>query len=421
MEKEQQTNKFIDSIIEDIERNTGNLFINVKPYLNEKIYEEKIISIKEQLHLLLSLFPKNQDKIHVAANDKSKLLFDLESTKHITDLKIINYKGLQNISIHKLNKINVFAGENNSGKTSLLEAVRLLIAQNDANDFLNLQQLRGKFSEGELNTSWVIDNVKSIEIEGEFGAENNFTQIKINPYREQNENINSANYLGSVNFSGHFAGENYDSILRLFERGGESYEISAKNGLHHLCAFAYYTPFAGYRNGKLYDAHAESTEKKYLPKIIKFLQASIDEDITNILLVEKNGLKRFLVEHKQFDTAMDLVHFGDGLQNIFKTAMLFATAQNGIVLIDEMGTAIHYSLLTQYTKFIQQLAEAFNTQVFITSHSDECIDAFVDNDYKNDDISMYNLEVDGGKVLCKYMSGNRFRELNELVGIDLRK
>ena len=416
MEKEQHN---LDIILKKIKEGLSKA-LYLSSSNGTKPHTEEIKYINKQVQDLIA--SQNLTGILLPRSLKPRLLFDFPDTQHFFNLNIIQYKGLNNIRIDKLNKINIFAGENNSGKTSVLEAIRLLMAQNDANDFLALQQLRGKFPEGKLSPSWLIDNIPhQSSIEGEFGVEKSIAKVDIATYREHDGNLNSANYLESAYFEGSFKGMEYNSNLHLFEKKEDNYTISTTKGLHNLCAFAYYSPFGGYRNTQLYNAHATSIEKRHLTKVINFLKDNIDDKIVNILLVEKNGLKRFLVEHVDFDEAIDLVHFGDGLQNIFRTALLFATAENGVMLIDEMGTAIHYSLLTQYTKFIQQLAETFNTQVFITSHSDECIDAFVDNDYKNDDISMYNLEVDGGKVLCKYMSGNRFRELNELVGIDLRK
>jgi len=351
---------------------------------------------------------------------KPSILFDFPSTKHFQSLNIKSYKGLFDLKINKLNRINLFAGENNVGKTSLLEAIRLLVAQNDANNFLALQELRGKFVERKMPSSWVVENVNdNISIEGIFGLKDQLASLMIRPFKEMNETIDSSNYLGSFEFIGGFIGQESESKLRLLENKDKGYEIATK-GLNHLCSFTYYSPFGNFRNRDLYNAHAKSEEIKYMSKVIEFLQASIDNDILDISLVEKNGLKRFLVDHKNFENKVDLLQFGDGLQNIFKTTLLFAIAKNGIVLIDEMGTAIHHSLLIKYSKFIQQLAEQFNTQVFITSHNDECIDAFVENDYSNDSVSMYHLENEDGKSKCKHITGNRYKELSELMGIDLR-
>lgn len=48
-----------------------------------------------------------------------------------------------------------------------------------------------------------------------------------------------------------------------------------------------------------------------------------------------------------------------------------------VLCIDEFETAIHYSLLVDFTKFIQELADIFNVQFFNLHYLKECIDAFV--------------------------------------------
>ncbi|MFK7979079.1 MAG: AAA family ATPase [Saprospiraceae bacterium] len=405
-----------DTVLNALESNL-NTALSLSSYAGNQ-HTDKFENIYKKLKGLIA--SQSLTGIILPKAAKPTVLFNFPSTNHFQKLDIKSYKGLSDLKIDKLNKINLFAGENNAGKTSLLEAIRLLVAQNDANNFLALQEFRGKFIERKMPSSWIVENVTNIiDIEGDFGMKNQLATLVIKPYKEEDETIDSSSYLGSFTFSGSFMGQTNDSIIRLFENNGNGYELSTK-GLNHLCSFAYYSPFGNFRNADLYNAHAKSEEIKYMSKVIEFLKNSIDNDILDISLVEKNGLKRFLVNHNNFERKVDLLQFGDGLQNIFKTTLLFAIAENGIVLIDEMGTAIHHSLLIEYSKFIQQLSEEFNTQVFITSHSDECIDAFVENNYSNDSVSMYHLAYEDGVSKCKHITGERYKELNELMGIDLR-
>lgn len=57
------------------------------------------------------------------------------------------------------------------------------------------------------------------------------------------------------------------------------------------------------------------------------------------------------------------------------------------------------ALLVEFTKFIQELAVEFNVQVFITSHSKECIKAFVNNDSHNEDINFYTMVRDADNTI----------------------
>lgn len=43
----------------------------------------------------------------------------------LTEILIKQYRGLINLELKNLNKINIFVGPNNCGKTSILEAISL--------------------------------------------------------------------------------------------------------------------------------------------------------------------------------------------------------------------------------------------------------------------------------------------------------
>jgi AAA15 family ATPase/GTPase len=52
-----------------------------------------------------------------------------------------------------------------------------------------------------------------------------------------------------------------------------------------------------------------------------------------------------------------------------------ASSKNGIVFIDEVENGVHYSVLSKLWEATAEFAERFNTQVFATTHSLECIRA----------------------------------------------
>ena len=45
---------------------------------------------------------------------------------HIEDLDVIRFRGIRDLALRGLNHVNIIAGDNNSGKTSILEAINLL-------------------------------------------------------------------------------------------------------------------------------------------------------------------------------------------------------------------------------------------------------------------------------------------------------
>jgi AAA15 family ATPase/GTPase len=105
-------------------------------------------------------------------------------------------------------------------------------------------------------------------------------------------------------------------------------------------------------------------------------------------------LQRFLVSDESFTQAMDISSYGEGLQRIFFISLLFASAEN----------EIHMRLLSDFAAFIEELAKEFNVQVFLTSHSKECIDAFITMGSNDCRSTRKHIEENGRQKESKFYS-----------------
>lgn len=61
---------------------------------------------------------------------------------HIESLQIQQFRGIQQLFVSHLNHINLVAGDNNCGKTSLLEALLLLHNPGDFTNTLHVARMR---------------------------------------------------------------------------------------------------------------------------------------------------------------------------------------------------------------------------------------------------------------------------------------
>lgn len=77
------------------------------------------------------------------------------------------------------------------------------------------------------------------------------------------------------------------------------------------------------------------------------------------------GLKRFL----------PLAYAGEGLVRLACLLAAIAVSKNGVVLIDEFENGFHHTVLGKAWQAILAFAERFNVQVFATTHSAECVRA----------------------------------------------
>ena len=328
-------------------------------------------------------------------------------------LKIKRYKVLENVTIENLKRINIFAGINNSGKSTLLEAVYLLIAQNDVDAFFETMRRRGKYC-AELNPRWLMRQFKSpIEIEGIFHDKR--ASVRIDEESEEKEEFDKRSYLGTLRVSACFLDGPLTTKARIYENS--NHELFFKSN-KRICNAAFSSPFSMQYKEEMVFYHDKSVETRSLDRILDFLRSYVDKGIEKIEYVGES--ERFLVTHRDFEQVMDLTQFGEGVQRAFHITLQFAAARNGVLLIDEFENAIHHALLNNFAAFIHELAEEFNTQVFITSHSKECIEAFSAGRIDKKSISAYRLEKKEGGIECKYISGPDLKHLMDTFGADLR-
>lgn len=104
----------------------------------------------------------------------------------------------------------------------------------------------------------------------------------------------------------------------------------------------------------------------------------IDESIEDIAFVEdpRSGLRIPLVRTKKFDEPVPLNSMGDGVSRLFQIILALVSAKDGILLVDEFENGLHWTLQPQVWSTVFKLAERLNVQVFATTHSRDCVEAF---------------------------------------------
>lgn len=346
---------------------------------------------------------------------EQKSVFHDRIDVHFSELELIYYKKIRHLKITKLARINLFAGINNSGKTTLLEAIYLLARQNDFGGLLEVIRRRGKVSEDRLNPEWFAKQLPdSFELKGRF--DNEQATVAMRHYSEESHDIDKSRYLQSVELTSTFAGINQESLTRIFQ--GRDRETQA-GVIKLLCPAVFSSPFFLNEPHRYAAFYHKSTQSKALPKIFEFIQRDVIPSISDIRLVDE--WQRFLVIDSDFEDTPDLMEYGEGLQRIFFISLLFASAQNGIILIDEFENAIHADLIGKFCQFIHTLSELFNVQVFLTSHSKECIDAFIKNVPDVNDFAFHALVCHDNNIVAREFTGHEFQKLLDAGDVDLRR
>jgi len=337
---------------------------------------------------------------------------------HFSCIKVNAYRGLSGLMVNKLSKINLFAGVNNSGKTSLLEAIYLLCKQNDFNGMVDILRQRGKIPEDHIPSRWLVEQLtETVDIEGVF--DNKDGRVEIKPFQEESLTLDRSRYLKSVKIATKYDTHELEALIRIYQGGDKEIQSDM---IKLLSRVVYSSPFFFNEPHHYTTFYHNSVQSKLLPKIFQFIQEKVVPTVKDIRLVDE--FQRFLVDDDCFDHSMDLTSYGEGLQRIFFTSLLFASAENGVVLIDEFENGIHADLMATFVPFIHSLAKEFNVQIFLTSHSKECIDAFIKTAHQEDvsDFAFHALiRKDNREFSLKEFEGEMFSKLISAADIDLRR
>lgn len=376
-------------------------------YMTDEEYQ-KVAKLKDKIERLL---PNNRANLELLER-KSNIYFS-QLTRHFTIIKVKRYRKLQDIEIQKLSRVNIFAGGNNTGKTSVLELIYLFTRLNTIQSLIELEKFRGRFYQN-LSPKWFDKSfVEDINIEGIFNEKN--CSLSIKKY-ETSENIEKSFYLNSIESEANVNGDTFQSNIHLFSNRDPQLYFDKSQ---YLCDATFSSPYR-YDGDLLRKAHAKAVQEKYFDDIIGFIQQKMDPSIEKIEMVSIENESRFMVSSSNLDYAIDLTKYGEGLQRVLEIALLMGYSKNGIMCIDELDSAIHKSLLIDFTEYIQLLAEKFNVQVFLSTHSKECIDAFVENNYPDDALTVFTLKQENNRIVCRYLEGNKLKSLVESINIDIR-
>lgn len=64
-------------------------------------------------------------------------------------INIESYRGLSHVVLEELNRVNIIVGDNNSGKTSILEAIQLFGSRDVLNNMISIAKMKD-------GTEWVV-------------------------------------------------------------------------------------------------------------------------------------------------------------------------------------------------------------------------------------------------------------------------
>jgi hypothetical protein len=118
-----------------------------------------------------------------------------------------------------------------------------------------------------------------------------------------------------------------------------------------------------------------------------FLNASLQQFDNNMLALKAipiQGSTVFKLKLKDRDDLILLSSFGEGINRYIAILSAIWASKDGYLLIDEIENGIHYTNYPKLWKLIFEASKLANCQLFITTHSKECIEAFNEQNTQDD-------------------------------------
>ncbi len=111
-----------------------------------------------------------------------------------------------------------------------------------------------------------------------------------------------------------------------------------------------------------------------------------------------------LVRRKGGNDRIPIGSMGDGIWRMLGLALALVRTENGILLVDEIDTGLHFSVMSDMWRLVSQTAKRLQTQVFATTHSRDCYESLAaichQDVSKNSDITIQRIERDRSRAVA---------------------
>ncbi len=289
---------------------------------------------------------------------------------HLTEVRFQNFKRFTDLAISDLGQFNLIVGDNNVGKTSVLEG---LIPEIKSDDHANFPDFARDF-------------IYSLEYVLYFYKKN--TLLKQPPLelyfnKSANKKFFQIAYTTKI-----------DKPSIKVEKNDKGYDFSWSSGINKFQidgwslkgnpaveAPRFHNPFfipyfLGYRHDltDYYSQHIQDNRalRESFLKSLRIIVEDIDSIIVNTV---DNVIPILKISRKSQTESLALSTYGEGFTNLFRLLIEIYKNEGRRMMFDEIDYGVHFSRKTKFWEATLAAAFANNVQLFATTHNDECINS----------------------------------------------
>ena len=315
----------------------------------------------------------------------------------IEDLVIKNYRLFDHIQIDSLARVNLIVGSNNSGKSTLLEAIHLLSSDDIRAGLVFVLNERGEFipnAERRYNRPRLANVFQISQLF--HGRSFNFgtaAEIYSLPHTKLRLSVHEASSISHENETMVLeeSAITYDQtgIFQLLRTGADylSQNVRFRMAEEGIIVDRLYLSSEADKRSRLvtpsylaydelallWDSILLTPREDMVVEALKLLDPRVERISFTSNLTSNSGI---LIRLQNEERPVPLGSMGDGMRRILAIIASLVSVDKGTLLVDEIDTGLYYDVLKDMWQLIFQTAQKQNAQVFATTHSWDCVKAF---------------------------------------------
>lgn len=362
--------------------------------------------------------------------------------KHIQEFVIHDYKGIHELKFESLNSINILTGDNNCGKTSVLELLSTMDNPQDTGAWVlcsrmnNVRARNRLFFNGFFNMFPIDSDDKNISYTY-VDMEDKTTTIALKATMEETQvsekemfRINGLMRTGFTKKEEEFIDttcmhlQTYENEKEINEDAIFDFQTKISHYINkepHFVRTTYVSPVE-HATDMFYLNEILSNPELY-EELLAILK-EFDNNIINISALKSESSpfsSEYMILAKNHQNALPLNAYGDGMKKAVLLLSAIVKSRGGILLLDEFETAIHTSAMDSIFSWLLTSALKLDVQVFLTSHSKEAIEKVLkSNPELQPHINLYTLYDYEGKNYIRMMNCQEAIHAQDNLGLELR-
>jgi AAA15 family ATPase/GTPase len=352
----------------------------------------------------------------------------------LNSITINGLRAIKSLKIDDLKMINVFVGNNNCGKTTVIEAIYLLINPGNPDLALKVNLFRGMDLVSDYFWKVIFNNYnEKSKIILEAISDNEKRELIISPILASsidsitsNKKILAEDVMGKLSNSGFnitVNGLNFDITLSNINRKKQKQRylkykaniqqkdsgvVTEKDKNYLPISRGIFNNSSNYKGRKeLEQRFSEILITKKVDGIIKILK-KIELNLENIVIGHEGVIFCDIGKERMLPINV----LGDGIFKLFSIVLGISDSKNGIYIFDEIENGLHYSAQKVVWQAIIESAKEYNTQIFLTTHSNECLKSLlkvIDDKQFEDNMRLFRIERDDDNTIAVKYSYEELR------------